>query len=55
MRNPHKACQIIIKSGDFEKVVKKRSVAPAEMEKVILKASDLAQIHDDIEWELREC
>lgn len=55
VRNPYKGCQIIIKSGDFEKVVKKRSVAPAEMEKVILKASDLAQIHDDIEWELREC
>lgn len=54
VRNPHKKCQIIVKSGDFQKVVKKLSVAPAEMEKVILKASDLAQIHNDIEWEVKE-
>ncbi|WP_028044640.1 NAD(P)/FAD-dependent oxidoreductase [Candidatus Stoquefichus massiliensis] len=52
---PHKDCQIIIKSGDFQKIVKKRSVAPAEMEKVILRVADLKQIHQDIEWEVREC
>lgn len=54
VRNPHKNCQIIIKSGDFQKIVRKPSVAPAEMEKVILKVSDLAQIHGDIEWEVKE-
>lgn len=54
VRNPLKNCQIIIKSGDFQKIVRKPSVAPAEMEKVILKASDLSQIHSDIEWEVKE-
>ena len=44
-----------IKSGEFQKIVKKRSVAPAEMEKVVLKASDLSQIQGDIEWEVKVC
>lgn len=55
VKAPFQNIEIIIKSGDFIKVVKKRSVAPAEMEKVILKESDLVQIHKDIEWEVREC
>ena len=55
VQSPHKNCQIIIKSGEFQKIVKKRSVAPAEMEKVVLKASDLSQIQGDIEWEVKVC
>lgn len=55
VRNPYKACEIIITSGNFIKTIKKRSLAPAEMEKVILKKSELENIHDDISWEVREC
>ncbi|MEG0276374.1 MAG: FAD-dependent oxidoreductase [Coprobacillus sp.] len=55
VRNPYKSCEIVITSGNFVKVIKKRSLAPAEMEKVILKKVDLEMIHNDISWEVREC
>ena len=54
VKRPYKSSEIVITSGDFIKVVKKRSLAPAEMEKVVLKASDLQQMHDDICWEVKE-
>ena len=52
---PYKACKVVISSGDFYKEVKKRSMVPAEMEKVVLKKSELAQIHENICWEVIEC
>lgn len=55
VKNPSQTSEIIITSGNFKKVVKKRSLAPAEIEKVILKASDLQQIENDICWEVKEC
>ncbi|MEG0549287.1 MAG: FAD-dependent oxidoreductase [Coprobacillus sp.] len=55
VRKPYKSCEIVMTSGDYIKIVKKRSLAPAEMEKIILKKEDLEKIHDDISWEVREC
>ena len=52
VRETAKQVKIVITSGDFKKEVKKIAIAPAEMEKVVLKKSDLLNMKDEIRWEV---
>lgn len=52
VRETAKHVTIVVSSGEFKKQIKKVAIAPAEMEKVVLKASELALMDREIRWEV---